>query len=188
MSTTIRSSSRPFFLGHTRQPIAYRTFRPALAKTIVLYSDGACLGNPGPGGYGTVLTYGDHRRELWGGFRLTTNNRMELMGAIHGLEALTRPCTVTLVSDSEYLVNSVRKGWATGWRARGWKRAGKAVPNADLWERLLTLADTHRVSVEWVQGHAGHVENERCDLLARTAAGSSPVAVDVGYETRRSAS
>jgi ribonuclease HI len=160
----------------------------AKTSSIVLYSDGACLGNPGPGGYAAILTFGDHRRELSGGFRLTTNNRMELMGAIQGLEALKRPCAVTLVSDSEYLVNSVRKGWATRWRAQGWKRAGKVVPNADLWERLLTLADTHRIAVEWVQGHAGHVENERCDLLARTAASANPIAVDVGYETRPSAS
>jgi ribonuclease HI len=161
------------------------------AKTarIVLYSDGACLGNRGPGGYGAILTYGDHRRELSGSFRLTTNNRMELMGAIKGLEALTRPCAVRLVSDSEYLVNSIRKGWAVRWRANGWKRAaGKVVPNADLWERLLTLANTHCIAVEWVQGHAGHVENERCDRLATTAAASNPSAVDVGYETRPSAS
>ena len=162
--------------------------RQAKTSSIVLYSDGACLGNPGPGGYAAILTFGDHRRELSGGFRLTTNNRMELMGAIQGLEALKRPCAVTLVSDSEYLVNSVRKGWAARWRAQGWKRAGKGVPNADLWERLLTLADTHRIAVEWVQGHAGHVENERCDLLARTAAAANPVAVDVGYETRPSMS
>ena len=153
---------------------------------IVLYSDGACLGNPGPGGYAAILTYGDHTRELSGGFRLTTNNRMELMGAIVGLEALKRPCAVTLVSDSEYLVNSVRKGWAIRWRAQGWKRQGKVVPNADLWERFLALADTHRIAVEWVRGHAGHVENERCDLLATAAAAASPSAVDVGYEMRPS--
>jgi ribonuclease HI len=134
------------------------------------------------------LTYGDHRRELSGGFRLTTNNRMELMGAIKGLEALKRPCAVTVVSDSEYLVNSLRKGWALRWRAQGWKRAGKVVPNADLWAQLLTLADTHRVAVEWVQGHAGHAENERCDLLATTAAAANPLEVDVGYETRPSPS
>jgi len=151
--------------------------------TIVLYSDGACLGNPGPGGYAAILTYGDHRRELSGGFRLTTNNRMELMGAIKGLEALKRPCAVTLVSDSEYLVNSLRKGWAAGWRAQGWKRKGKVVPNADLWTQLLTLVDRHRVTVEWVRGHAGHVENERCDLLATTAAAANPLDVDAGYET-----
>lgn len=156
--------------------------------TVVLYSDGACLGNPGPGGYAAILTFGDHRRELSAGFRLTTNNRMELMGAIKGLEALKRPCAVTLVSDSEYLVNSLRKGWAVRWRAQGWKRKGKAVPNADLWARLLTLADVHSIAVEWVQGHAGHVENERCDLLATTAAAANPLDVDVGYETRPSAS
>src|SRR6478672_12620337 len=154
--------------------------------TIVLYSDGACLGNPGPGGYGTILTYGDHRRELSGGFRLTTNNRMELMGAIKGLEALKRPSAVTLVSDSEYLVNSLRNGWALRWRDRGWKRTGKPVPNADLWSQLLMLADVHRIAVEWVRGHAGHVENERCDLLATTAAASNPSDVDVGYERRPS--
>ena len=155
---------------------------------IVLYSDGACLGNPGPGGYAAILTYGDHRRELSGGFRLTTNNRMELMGAIKGLEALKRPSAVTLVSDSEYLVNSLRNGWALRWRDRGWKRTGKPVPNADLWSQLLMLADVHRIAVEWVRGHAGHVENERCDLLATTAAASNPSDVDVGYERRPSLS
>ena len=155
---------------------------------IVLYSDGACLGNPGPGGYAAILTYGAHQRELSGGYRLTTNNRMELMAAIVGLEALKRPCAVTLVSDSEYLVNSVRNGWAIRWRAQGWKRQGKAVPNADLWDRFLTLADTHRIVVEWVRGHAGHVENERCDQLATATAAANPSAVDVGYETRPSAS
>jgi ribonuclease HI len=151
-------------------------------KQVTLFSDGACLGNPGPGGYGIILVFGERRRELSGGFRRTTNNRMELMAAIKGLQALKERCAVRLVSDSEYLLNSISKGWALGWRSRGWKRAGKPVPNSDLWDQILGLIEFHRVSVQWIQGHAGHVENERCDLLARTAASGHDLSPDVGYE------
>lgn len=147
------------------------------------YTDGACLGNPGPGGWAVVLVYGSHRRELSGGFRRTTNNRMELMAAIKALEALTQPCRVTLVSDSEYLINGIRKGWARRWRDRGWKRSGSTItPNWELWARLLELAERHRVQVRWVQGHAGHVENERCDELANAAAAAPNLPEDAGYE------
>jgi len=154
-------------------------------KQVVLFSDGACLGNPGPGGYGAILAYGAHRRELSGGFRLTTNNRMELTAAITGMQALKEPCGVRLVSDSEYLVNAISKRWVFGWRARAWRRTGGApVPNADLWQEILKLIAFHTVAVEWVQGHAGHPENERCDALARAAASAGDLPADVGYEKR----
>ena len=147
-----------------------------------MFSDGACLGNPGPGGYGVILAYGEHRRELSGGFRKTTNNRMELTAAIRGLDALKERCTVRIVSDSAYLVNPIAKRWAFGWRSRSWRRAGTLIPNADLWDQILRLIEFHQVSVEWTRGHAGHPENERCDLLARTAASGSNLPPDAGYE------
>lgn len=151
-------------------------------KTVLVFTDGACLGNPGPGGYGAILQYGEHRRELSGGYRRTTNNRMELTGAIKALEALKQACDVTLVSDSEYLLNSLSKGWARGWRDKGWRRQGKTVPNWDLWDRLLDLVEMHHVRFQWVEGHTGHVENERCDELAVAAARGVDLAIDDGYE------
>jgi ribonuclease HI len=152
------------------------------AKRVVVFTDGACTGNPGPGGYGAVLQYGEHRRELSGGFRRTTNNRMELMAAIKGLEALKEPCSVTLVSDSQYVVKGISKGWARGWRAKAWRRSARTVPNWELWNRLLELCERHQVDLRWVEGHAGHVENERCDRLAVCAAGGADLAADLGYE------
>ncbi|NLV30581.1 MAG: ribonuclease HI [Acidobacteria bacterium] len=148
-----------------------------------IFTDGACRRNPGPGGYGVVLLYESRRRELSGGFRLTTNNRMEILAAIAGLEALKEPCRVRLYSDSQYLVNAIEKGWAARWRAAGWKRNSreKAV-NPDLWERLLELCRVHRVEFLWVRGHAGHPENERCDRLATAAADAPDLGVDEGYE------
>jgi ribonuclease HI len=154
----------------------------AKAKHVRIFADGACSGNPGPGGYGTILEYGQHRRELSGGFLRTTNNRMELTAAIKGLEALTQDCTVTLISDSEYLVNALSKGWAKSWQAKGWRRKNDDVPNRDLWARLLELCDQHHVTVEWVRGHAGHQENERCDELARAAIAAGNLLQDVGFE------
>ena len=151
------------------------------AKRVVVFTDGACTGNPGPGGYGAILQYGEHRRELSGGFRRTTNNRMELMAAIRVLEALKEPCSVTLVSDSEYVVKGISKGWARAWRAKAWRRSGKTVPNWELWNRLLELCERHQVNLRWVEGHSGHVENERCDQLAVCAAGGPDLAVDLGY-------
>ena len=151
-------------------------------KSVVIFTDGACLGNPGPGGYGAILQYGEHRRELSGGYRRTTNNRMELTAAIKALEALKEHCDVTLVSDSEYVVNSIAKGWARNWSAKRWRRQGGVVPNWELWERLLELTERHKLQVQWVEGHAGHAENERCDELAVTAARGSDLAVDAGYE------
>jgi ribonuclease HI len=152
------------------------------AKQVVIFTDGACTGNPGPGGYGAILQYGEHRRELSGGFRRTTNNRMELTAVIKALEVLKERCSVTLFSDSEYVVHSVAKGWARSWRAKGWRRSGKIVPNWDLWSRLLELFERHDVQVRWVRGHAGHEENERCDELAVRAASGPNLTVDPGYE------
>lgn len=137
--------------------------------TVEIFSDGACSGNPGPGGYGTILRYGDTVRELSGYDPETTNNRMELLGAIAGLEALTRPCRVRLTTDSEYVKKGMTE-WLDGWIKRGWKTAGKKpVANRDLWERLHRLNQKHDVEWVWVRGHAGHPENERCDELARRA-------------------
>jgi ribonuclease HI len=156
---------------------------PTSARKLVrIFTDGACLGNPGPGGYGVILEYGEHRRELSGGYRRTTNNRMELTATIKALEALKERCDVTLFSDSEYVVNSLAKGWAIGWRAKRWHRKGGIVPNWDLWQRLLALHEHHTVRLQWVRGHAGHPENERCDELAVAAASGSHLEVDAGYE------
>lgn len=136
-------------------------------KKVELYTDGACKGNPGPGGYGAILVYGGAEKEFSGGEALTTNNRMELLGAITGLAALKEPCEVVLTSDSKYLVDAVNKKWAVGWRKKGWKKGdGKPALNIDLWERLLDLLEIHRVTPVWVKGHAGHPYNERCDRLA----------------------
>ena len=139
-------------------------------KQVNIYSDGACSGNPGPGGYGTIIEYNGVTKELSEGFADTTNNRMELLGAIVGLEALKVPCEVTLYSDSRYLCESVNQRWVYGWKARGWKKADKKPAlNVDLWQRLLPLLDTHKVTFVWIKGHAGHPMNERCDKLAVTA-------------------
>lgn len=136
-------------------------------KTVELFTDGACSGNPGPGGWGAILRYKGHEKELSGGEAETTNNRMELTAAIEGLAALKEPCAVTLYSDSKYLIDAVTKGWALSWRRNGWKKADKKPAlNVDLWERLLQLLERHSVTLVWVKGHAGHPENERCDALA----------------------
>jgi len=140
-------------------------------KQVYLYTDGACRGNPGKGGWGAILVYGKFRKEMSGGEPMTTNNRMELLGAINGLEALKEPCHVTLTSDSKYLVDGMTKGWARSWKAKNWKKGdGKPALNPELWDRLLTLCDKHEVEFVWVKGHAGHPENERCDVLATTYA------------------
>ena len=151
-------------------------------KDVTIYTDGACIGNPGPGGYGAVLIYDGHRRELSGGYRKTTNNRMEIMAAIVGLEALKAKCRVTLYSDSDYLVKAVSKGWAQRWRANGWRRnrREKAL-NPDLWQRLLQLCECHEVRFRWVKGHAGTPENTRCDELAMEAARQPDLPPDKGY-------
>ncbi len=136
-------------------------------KKVEIFSDGACSGNPGPGGYGVILRFGEHIKELSGGEHETTNNRMELTGVIKGLDALKEPCEVTLTTDSKYVVDSVTKGWVYGWKSKGWKKSdGKPALNVDLWEQLLPLLQKHTVNFVWVKGHAGHPENERCDKLA----------------------
>ena len=142
-------------------------------KHVQIYTDGACRGNPGRGGWGAILVYHGIERELSGGEALTTNNRMELTAAIEALRALREPCRVTLTSDSKYLVDAVTLGWAKGWRARGWKRTDKSPAlNSDLWEELLSLLDRHEVELVWVKGHDGHPYNERCDRLATAFADS----------------
>ena len=150
---------------------------------VEIYTDGGCDPNPGPGGYGVVLLYGRHRKELSGGFRLTTNNRMEIYAAIQGMEALAAPSRVTLYSDSGYLVNAMTLGWVQRWRAQNWKRnkREKAL-NVDLWERLLAQCERHQVEFVWVKGHAGLRENERCDQLSLQALKKKELPVDEGYE------
>ncbi|MCL1787152.1 MAG: ribonuclease HI [Defluviitaleaceae bacterium] len=139
-------------------------------RKVTIYTDGACSGNPGPGGYGAVMMHGEHRREISGGEVETTNNRMEMMAVIIGLEALKQPCQVDLYSDSRYVVDAIEKGWVVRWKQNNWMRNKKeAALNVDLWERMLALLETHKVTFHWVKGHAGHPENERCDELARLA-------------------
>lgn len=136
-------------------------------KKIDIYTDGACSGNPGPGGWGAILMYGELQKELSGGEPSTTNNRMELMAVISALEALNQPCEATLYTDSQYIVNAVNKGWAKKWRAAGWMRNKKEpAKNPDLWERLLELLNEHQVDFVWVKGHSVNVHNNRCDELA----------------------
>lgn len=136
-------------------------------KEVTLFTDGACSGNPGPGGWGVILRYGDREKEFSGGERETTNNRMELTAVIEGLSLLKEPCKVLLVTDSRYVADGITKGWAESWRKNGWRKADKKPAlNPDLWEKLLALLTVHTVSVKWVHGHAGHPENERCDSLA----------------------
>ena len=136
-------------------------------KCIELFTDGACSGNPGPGGWGVVLRYNGHEKELSGGEENTTNNRMELTAAIEGLSALKEKCRVRLVTDSKYVADGITKGWAESWRKNNWRKADKKPAlNPDLWEKLLYLIKEHEVTIEWVKGHAGHPENERCDQLA----------------------
>ncbi len=134
---------------------------------VEIFTDGACAGNPGPGGWGTVLRFGSVQKELSGGEAETTNNRMELTAVIEGLKALKMPCDVTLTTDSKYIADSVLKGWAVSWRKNGWIRSNKEPAlNPDLWEELLRLLEIHNVQIVWVKGHSGHPENERCDRLA----------------------
>jgi ribonuclease HI len=152
-------------------------------KEINLYTDGACSGNPGKGGYGAILSYNGHEKVMSEGFVLTTNNRMELLAAIVGLEALKEPCTVKLYSDSKYLVDAIEKGWVYSWKKKGWKKSdGKPALNSDLWERMLFQLKRHSVSLIWLKGHAGHEYNERCDSLAVAAYNSSNLVHDEIYE------
>ena len=150
---------------------------------VTIYTDGGALGNPGPGGYGVVMLSNQHRKELSGGYRLTTNNRMELTAVIRALESLNVRCAVTLYTDSRYVADAIEKGWAKKWRANGWMRTTKdKALNPDLWERLLELLEKHDVRVVWVRGHAGNPENERCDQLSVAAAHQSNLPPDEVYE------
>lgn len=152
-------------------------------KHVTIYTDGACIGNPGPGGYGVVLIYENRRKELSGGYRVTTNNRMEIMAAIVGLQALKGRCRVTMYSDSQYLVRAISQGWAKRWQAKGWMRNRRErALNPDLWETLLQLCDHHEVDFRWVKGHARSPENLRCDELAMQAAQQRDLPADYGYE------
>lgn len=156
--------------------------------SVQLFSDGSSRGNPGPGGFGTILRMTDaagevHEREISAGYAHTTNNRMELMGVIAGFEALTRPCNVHVVSDSQYVIKAFNDNWIEGWLARGWKGANKKpVKNVDLWKRLLAAIEPHQVTFEWVHGHQGHAENERCDALATAAADGEDLLEDSGMQ------
>ena len=142
---------------------------------VTLYTDGACSGNPGKGGYGAILVHVDsngvkHEKEFSEGYEMTTNNQMELLAVIVGLEALKKPCDVKIISDSKYVVDSIEKGWLDNWVAKGWKKAGnKPVPNAELWKRLINAMKNHDIKLEWIKGHAGHEYNERCDRLGVAA-------------------
>jgi ribonuclease HI len=136
-------------------------------KKVKLFTDGACSGNPGPGGWGAILRYGEREKALSGGERDTTNNRMELTAVIEGLSALREPCEVELISDSKYVTDALEKGWIWAWRRNGWRRSNnEPALNVDLWERLLPLLSTHSITCKWIRGHAGHPENERCDRMA----------------------
>lgn len=152
-----------------------------MLKTVEIFTDGSCLGNPGPGGYGALLRYGEKTKELSGGFLLTTNNRMELLAAIKALASLKQPCSVILTTDSQYVRQGITQ-WLKGWKKNGWKTAAKKpVKNIDLWQQLDEQIKQHEIDWRWVKGHAGHPENERCDELAREAATHGPFAEDVGY-------
>ncbi|HNT54656.1 MAG TPA: ribonuclease HI [Anaerolineaceae bacterium] len=150
---------------------------------VTLYTDGACSGNPGPGGYAALLKYKGQQRTLSGGFNQTTNNRMELMAVIAGLEALTRPCRVQVFTDSQYVAQAMQQGWARRWRANNWMRNRKEPAlNSDLWERLLRLCETHRVEFTWVRGHASDPDNAACDRLAVAAAAQPNLPPDPGFK------
>ena len=154
--------------------------RPGIELEI--WTDGACVLNPGPGGYGIVFESQGQKWEKAGGFRLTTNNRMEIVGALVALETLPEKCKAIIYSDSQYLVNSIMKGWAKRWRSKGWNKKGnKKVPNADLWDRMLQLCAQHKVEFRWIKGHGSSAENERCDQLAESAARKPNLPVDEGY-------
>lgn len=152
-----------------------------MLKQVALYTDGSCLGNPGPGGYAAVLVYQQHRKELSQGYALTTNNRMEMMAVIAGLKSLNARCHVTLTTDSQYVKQGVTQ-WMANWKRRGWLTANKEpVKNQDLWQALDEQVNRHQIDWHWVKGHSGHPENERCDELARQAAGSAERLPDSGY-------
>lgn len=153
-----------------------------MRKRVAIYTDGSCLGNPGPGGYGVVLRYQQHQKEMSAGYQQTTNNRMELLAAIVGLESLKQPCEVDLTTDSQYVRLGITQ-WLANWKKNNWKTSQKEpVKNQDLWRRLDAACQGHKVNWHWVKGHAGHPENERCDELARVAATHQATEVDEGFQ------
>jgi len=142
-------------------------------KKVTIYTDGACSGNPGPGGWGVILIYKGKSKEISGAEEMTTNNRMELIAVLSGLEALNEPCEVTLYTDSQYISNAINLGWLETWQKKGWKRKGGEVKNLDLWVRLTVLMEKHKVTFKWIKGHADNQHNNRCDELARNAIDNS---------------
>jgi ribonuclease HI len=158
------------------------TMTQQVLEQVTIYTDGSSRGNPGPGGFGAILICGKYRKELSQGFKHTTNNRMELLGVIESLKALKRPCQVTVYSDSTYVVQAVKQNWLAGWKRRNWRTASKTpVKNVDLWLKLEEQLAVHQVTFNWVQGHAGHPENERCDELAVAAAQKKDLPEDTGF-------
>jgi ribonuclease HI len=154
----------------------------AMPKNVIIHTDGSCLGNPGPGGWAAILRYQDHEREMAGGFALTTNNRMEILAVLMALRALKEPCLADLYTDSQYVAKAIQEDWLGKWQANGWRTAAKkSVKNRDLWELLPPLLEKHDVRFHWLKGHAGHPENERCDVLARTWAGLPGLPADEGF-------
>lgn len=157
-----------------------------LMKRVIIHTDGGCKGNPGPGGFGAVLVCGKHRKEVSAGYKMTTNNRMELRAAIAALELLSEACEVELHSDSKYLIDAISKKWIDGWKKRGWQTADKKpVKNQDLWLLLLAAMHGHKIDWRWVKGHAGHAENERCDELANSAVAGRSLLEDIGFQVSK---
>jgi len=181
-----REDAEAFLAGRPEGVIQEEKDRPdtllPAGKYISIFTDGGCINNPGPGGYGVVIVDGGNRKELSGGFRLTTNNRMELTACIVALRSLAKGSKAVITTDSRYVVNGIEKGWARRWRSRNWMRdRTHRAENSDLWGELLDLLEHHDVSFRWVRGHSGHPENERCDFLARTSAVLPGLPADVGY-------
>lgn len=157
-------------------------------KRVIIFTDGSCSHNPGPGGWAAILKLANssYSKEISGGFRLTTNNRMELTAAISGLSALKEPCAVTLVTDSQYVCFAFLKGWVDNWQKNGWRHKNrKPVPNADLWKKMTALAKIHEIEFKWIRGHSGHLENEQCDQMAVAASRLPDLPIDEGYEDNR---
>lgn len=151
-------------------------------ENVTIYTDGSSLGNPGPGGWGAILIFGEHRKEFAKGYLETTNNRMEIRGVLHALAELSRPCRVQIYTDSMYVRDAIEKKWLQNWLRNGWKTAAKKpVKNRDLWERIIPMLQNHSVTFHWIKAHAGHPDNERCDELAKNAATSGNLSIDEGY-------
>lgn len=183
--THLKTASRPVYDAARKLDIRQVSMSEHNLDNVTLYTDGAASGNPGPGGYGAVLLCQAHRKELSGGFKRTTNNRMEILGVIMGLRALKRPCRVTVYSDSRYVVDAIEKRWLEHWKARGWRKADRQpVLNRDLWQQLDELLATHQVRFHWVAGHRGNPENERCDTLAVAAYGRPNLPDDPGFDPK----